>query len=364
LIKYFLIRQPHSIPKIILWPAAVEYKPVLSGLPIGDLAKLLSNLPAFRQRQIHKWISSLAGSFDEMTNLPISLRRELKENFSLESGYVSSGQQDADGTVKLGITLNDGLVIEGVILSDMEGRKTACISTQAGCPLGCIFCKTGKLGFRRNLTSLEISDQFLKLKRKDRDISHVVVMGMGEPLLNLDELRKSLDYLMESGGINISKRRITISTSGIEKGILELAEKGPYVRLALSLTTARSELREKLMPSSRENPLPLVKKALLKYQEKTQRRITLEMVLMGGINTFPADAEAAADFAGGLDSLINLIPWNPVAGSEYEGRPLKAPSPKEIREFTSVLENLGLKVTQRYGKGLGISGACGQLGIL
>jgi len=342
----------------------MENKPVLAGLLLGELRELLGFYPRFRSGQIYNWICSSVESFDEMTNLPAALRKELTEKYTLCSGTVSSELHDDDGTVKLGITLNDGTIIESVILSDTENRKTACLSTQAGCPLGCVFCKTGKLGFSRNLSASEITGQFLQLRKIESTISHIVVMGMGEPLLNLGELRKSLDFIMEKEGINISKRRITISTSGIENGIMDLAEKGPDVRLALSLTTARGELRERLMPAARENPLPRIKEALLRYQEKRERRITLEMVILGGINSTRLDAESAAEFARGLNVVINLIPWNSINGMEFEGRPLKAPAPEEINEFAAALESRGLKVTRRFGKGLGISGACGQLGVV
>jgi 23S rRNA (adenine2503-C2)-methyltransferase len=187
-------------------------------------------------------------------------------------------------------------------------------------------------------------------------------MGMGEPLLNLAELRKALDFFMDPKGLNISKRRITISTSGIVSGILDLAKEGPDIRLAFSLITASQELREKLMPSGRENPLHNVKEALLTYQERKKRRLTLEMVLLSEINAGISDAKAAAVFAGGLNVVFNIIPWNPVPGLEFEGRPLKRPEKKEIAAFTATLESLGQKVTHRIGKGSGISGACGQLG--
>ena len=352
----------------------MQKKPALAGLPPGELAELLKAYPPFRSRQIYQWICSGAGAFDEMSNLPVSLRKELAETFSLFSGEVSSELRDPDGTVKLGIRLEDGAVIEAVILRDGGDRKTACLSTQAGCPAGCIFCKTGMLGFSRNLSAREIAGQFLQLRRREPDISHIVIMGMGEPLLNLEELRKALDFIMESGGMNISKRRITVSTCGIEKGILDLTERGPDIRLALSLTTAREELRRRLMPVTQANPLPLVREALLRYQKKRKRRITLEMVLLGGINTGIPDAEAAADFVRSgppLDAVINLIPWNQVEGRadsgqslEFEGRPLRSPAPRETADFTAALESRGLKVTQRIGKGLGISGACGQLGVV
>jgi 23S rRNA (adenine2503-C2)-methyltransferase len=335
-------------------------KPVLAGLPPGQLKERLSAYPAFRSAQIYEWICRGALSFDEMNNLPVSMRGELAAQFELVSGGLHSELRDDAGTVKLGIRLADGAVIETVLLSDGKGRKTACLSTQAGCPIGCVFCKTGMIGFRRNLAAVEIAGQFLRLRRIESGVSHIVIMGMGEPLLNLDELRKALDFFSEPGGLNISKRRVTLSTNGIEKGVIELAEQGPDIRLALSLTTAREELRKRLMPGS--DRLTSLKKALLDYQKKRKRRVTLEMVLLSGINTGPADAKACAAFAVGLDAVINLIPWNPVENVYFEGGRLRTPTAKETSEFAKVLESLGLKVTRRREKGLGIAGACGQLG--
>ncbi|MCL2373934.1 MAG: 23S rRNA (adenine(2503)-C(2))-methyltransferase RlmN [Treponema sp.] len=345
----------------------MEHKPALAGLPAEELARLLKAYPPFRSRQIHQWICGGAAAFDEMINLPAALRKDLAEQYDLIPGAASSRREDADGTAKLGITFADGAAVEAVILSDGEGRKTACLSTQAGCPAGCVFCKTGSLGFKRNLSAAEIAGQFLHLRKMAPGISHIVIMGMGEPLLNLEELRSALGFFMENGGLNISKRRITISSCGIEKGILDLAEYGPDARFALSLTTARQELRQRLMPISRENPLPKIRDALVKYQKTRKQRITLEMVLLGGINSSARDAEAAAEFVrsgAGLDAVINLIPWNPVAGLEFEGRALRAPTPRETADFTAALENRGLKVTRRFRKGSSICGACGQLGAL
>jgi 23S rRNA (adenine2503-C2)-methyltransferase len=202
----------------------------------------------------------------------------------------------------------------------------------------------------------------LYLLKTEKEISHIVIMGMGEPLLNLSELRKAIDFFTDKKGLNISKRRITVSTCGIAKGILDLANNGPDIRIAISLTTAREELRQRLMPSSRENPLPVLQEALLEYQKKMKRRITLEMVLLRGLNTGVSDAKAAREFARGLDTVINLIPWNPVEGLEFEGLPLCAPTQKEIGDYAAALEKEGLKVTMRMKKGRGISGACGQLG--
>jgi 23S rRNA (adenine2503-C2)-methyltransferase len=187
-------------------------------------------------------------------------------------------------------------------------------------------------------------------------------MGMGEPLLNLDELRKALAFITDKDGLNFSKRRITLSTSGIISGINSLAVEGPDIRLALSLISANEKLREKLIPAARENPLPLIKESLLKYQEKTGHRITLEIVLLGSINSSHSEAEAVKKFSRGLQTIINIIPWNPVPGLLLEGHPIIPPTTMEINDFMSALSLMGLNVTLRTGKGLGVSGACGQLG--
>jgi 23S rRNA (adenine2503-C2)-methyltransferase len=309
-----------------------------------------------------------------MTDLSRTLREELDSRFTLYSSLIASRLEDPDGTVKFRIDLQDGAKIEGVLLVDGKGRHTACLSTQAGCPMACVFCKTGTLGFLRNLNAGEIVEQFLHIRSagtgsgecqtpsEGQEIANIVIMGMGEPLLNLGELRRALGILTDPQGLGLSKRRITVSTSGIIPGILDLADRGPEVRLAVSLTTADEELRKRLMPVTMTNPLPRLKEALSYYQEKTRRRITLELVLLRGINTRQRDMDALVDFTAGLDAAVNLIPWNPVEGVEFEGRPLEKPTTREIVEFSETLIRRKIRVTRRMEKGLGISGACGQLG--
>ncbi|MDR2068805.1 MAG: 23S rRNA (adenine(2503)-C(2))-methyltransferase RlmN [Spirochaetaceae bacterium] len=337
-------------------------KSLLSGLSLEELQALFSPLPPFRAKQVYRWISRGSRSFQDMTDLSRELREALDSRFTLYSSRISSRLEDPDGTVKFRIALEDGAKIEGVLLVDGEGRRTACLSSQAGCPLACVFCKTGALGFRRNLFAGEIVEQFLHIRSGGPEIANIVMMGMGEPLLNRGELRRALGILTDPGGLGISKRRITVSTSGIIPGIFDLADQGPEVRLAVSLTTADEELRKRLMPVTLSNPLPRLKEALAYYQRKTRHRITLEVVLLGGLNTRRRDLEALAGFAGGLDAVVNLIPWNPVEGMEFEGRPLVRPAPREIDEFSEALITRGIGVTRRRGKGLGVSGACGQLG--
>jgi 23S rRNA (adenine2503-C2)-methyltransferase len=302
-----------------------------------------------------------AGSFDEMTDLPVSLREELKQRFTLYGSVVKKRLADRDGSVKLLVGLADGAYAEAVLLKDGKGRFTACLSVQSGCPIGCVFCKTGSLRFLRNLEAYEITEQFLHLSREaPSPIENIVVMGMGEPLLNLDSLRKALGLITDGKGLSL--RRVTVSTSGIPRGILDMAENGPKTELAFSVTTAREELRRLLMPGVREFSLAEIQAALAVYQEKTGRRITLETVLLGGINTGTEDADALRDFARGLFAVVNVIPWNPVKGLCFEGKPLREPSPSELESFIRRLESGGLKVTRRYRRGRGVSGACGQLG--
>lgn len=340
----------------------------LSGFCPEQMQDALPFLPPFRTKQIFKWIARGVSSFDDMTDLSLDLRKDLKNQAEIYSSIVFQTLKDEDGTVKLQLRLKDGAMIEAVLLSDGDGRKTACLSTQAGCPVSCVFCKTGSLGFLRNLNASEIVEQFLYLKSLHEDISNIVIMGMGEPLLNLDELRQAIAVICHPGGLGLSKRRITVSTSGIIDGIKDMALHGPEVRcelnvrLAVSITAANEELRSKLMPVTKHNPLPALKKALIDYQKQQNRRITLETVLLGGINTRQQDIDALVSFAKGLDCIINLIPWNSVPGLLFEGKALTEPKNLEVDHFLRQLEKRGLNVTRRYKKGGNISGACGQLG--
>jgi 23S rRNA (adenine2503-C2)-methyltransferase len=332
------------------------------GIPLDELAEQLAPLPRFRAAQIFKWIASGVSSFDDMNNLPLELRKELAERYTLRTHVAVETHRGSDGTVKLTIQLSDGARIESVLLADGNKRYTACLSTQAGCPAGCVFCKTGAQ-FLRNLNSGEIVEQFLLLRDiADTPIANIVIMGMGEPLLNLAELRRALAVISDKKGMNFSRRRITVSTCGIVQGIADLADNGPGIRLALSLTTADEALRRRLMPITVNQPLGKVKEALRHFQDAGGGRITLEAVLLGGINTRGEDAASIAQFARGLDAAINLIPWNPVKGLSFESKPLQEPAPEEIEAFTRRLDALGLNVTRRYRRGRGVMGACGQLG--
>lgn len=333
----------------------------LSGCDPVGMQELLRPIERFRAKQIFKWIARGARDFDEMTDLPSDLRAVLAERFRVRSSSVQDRIEADDGTVKLRIALFDGAIIEAVLLVDGEGRKTACLSTQAGCPMGCAFCKTGTLSFARNLRASEIVDQFLLLQDTAKPISNIVVMGMGEPLLNLDQLRAAIAVLSHPEGLALSKRRFTVSTSGIIAGIQALTEEGPDIRLAVSLTTAEPKMRERLMPVTRTNSLPDLKNALLRYQAAFGKRITLEAVLLGGLTTRTEDADAIADFRRGLDAIVNLIPWNPVDGLGLNGVAFREPDEAEIRRYEKMLNNRGVATTRRFEKGRGVAGACGQL---
>ncbi len=322
-----------------------------------EINEALNLTPAFRGKQIFKWIAKGAESFDEMSNLDKNMRQNLSEKAVIYSSTVSKVLSDPDGTVKLQVTLHDGRMIETVLLTDKDGRKTACVSCQAGCAMGCAFCQTGTLGLGRNLTAGEIVEQFLHLEKKSGPLDNIVFMGMGEPMQNLAAIRKAVELLSDKEGRNLSTRRITLSTCGLIKGIHELADEGPQVRLAVSLTTADPELRESLMPVTKGNPLPELKKAIQYYIEKTGKRVTLEAALLSNQNTSKESARRMIDFASGMDVYINLIPWNPV-----ETLPFNTPSQNECRTFVRQLEDAGLKVNLRMRRGAKIGGACGQLG--
>ena len=332
-------------------------KIVLSGLLPAEICESLSLKQAFRGKQIFQWIGKGAESFDEMTNLSLDLRNELKEKALLRSTTVSKVLEDPDGTIKLQVTLSDGLAVETVLLTDREDRKTACVSCQVGCAMNCAFCQTGHLGLARSLTAGEIVEQFLALEKHAGTLDNIVFMGMGEPMMNLDNVRKAIAILTNKEGRALSGRRITLSTSGVIKGIYDLADKGPAIRLAVSLTTADEALREKLMPICRTNPLPELRKAIDYFAKKTGKRVTLEAALLHDTNTSIDSATNMINFARGLDVHVNLIPWNPVEGLEFS-----EPSAKECKNFVYHLEKAGINVTLRTRRGREIGGACGQLG--
>jgi len=329
-----------------------------SGLFPAEIAQDAGFSDAFRARQMYSWIVKGVPDFASMTNLPAAERERLTVFYgSLRSSSVSSELEDSDGSLKLQIRLRDGSAVECVLLEDIEGRKTACLSSQVGCPMGCTFCRTGQLGFLRNLGPDEILEQYYFLKERRGFISNVVFMGMGEPLLNLPAVRKAIALLSDHEGIGMSLRKITISTSGIVPGILDLAKNGPKVRLAISLTTADNELRSEMMPVNKSWDLAALKEALLAYQKMTRERITLEVALTGNRNASPADARKLVQWVKPLHAQVNLIPWNSIPDL-----PFTEPDSNQLRTFSDIIEKAGLITVQRMHRGRGVMGACGQLG--
>ena len=327
-----------------------------AGLPPAKILSAADLKQKYRGKQISDWIAAGAVSFDEMTNLPKELRTRLSERFSVYSSLVKESFEDGDNTAKLLIELHDGLLIESVLLTDERGRRTACISSQVGCAMGCSFCRTGRMGLKRNLSAPEIAEQYLHLKRLYGDIGNIVFMGMGEPLANTAEVIESIRFFTDPSGLNMSPRRITLSTCGITAGIRELAEDAPPVRLAVSLVTADEKQRVKIMPVTKNNSLEDLRAALLDYQRRGGKRITLECAIIKGVNDSAAAAGQIADWSRGLGVIINVIPWNPASEIDFE-----EPSDRDLEAFCRELERRKLPFTRRYRRGRGLNAACGQL---
>jgi 23S rRNA (adenine2503-C2)-methyltransferase len=274
---------------------------------------------------------------------------------------TAAHQRADDGTEKLLLALHDGQQIECVLLRQGDQRRTICISTQVGCAMGCVFCASGLDGVVRNLTTGEIVEQMLQLNRlldSEERLSHIVVMGMGEPLANLNHLLPALTEASRPAGIGlgISPRRITISTVGLPQGILRLAAEHQPYHLAVSLHAPNDELRNRLVPVNRNIGLDAILEAAEEYFRVSGRRLTFEYVLLGGINDRPEQARQLAARLAGRTALVNLIPYNPVIGLAYE-----SPSSEAVEKFVSILERSGLAIKVRRRKGDQIDAACGQL---
>lgn len=315
--------------------------------------------PDFRGRQIRKWLfEKRADGFREMTDLPTELRDQLANDFCIWTTQITSHSQAADGTEKLLLELADGGRIECVLLRD-GGRRSICISTQVGCAMGCLFCASGLDGVERNLTAGEIVEQMLRLQQRlpaDERLSHIVVMGMGEPLVNLDALLPALKEARRKDGLGISVRRITISTVGLPAAIDRLAKRDPRYHLAVSLHAPNDALRSQLIPINKKTGLQKTLAAADRYFEASGRRLTYEYVLLAGINDQPQHARELATLLRGRTALLNVIPYNRVAGLPY-----KTPAPAAQKRFREILEQTGLAVKFRQRKGDKISAACGQL---
>jgi 23S rRNA (adenine2503-C2)-methyltransferase len=313
----------------------------------------------FRAAQIRKWVfEGRAESFEAMSDLPKQLRSDLGAEFTLWSSKVAKHLNSYDGTEKLLLALPDGGKIECVLLRD-DDRRTICISTQVGCAMGCVFCASGLDGVDRNLTSGEIVEQMLLLQRllpAEERLSNIVVMGMGEPLANLDNLLPALDDANADDGLGISHRRITISTVGLPKQLHKLCELNTRYHLAVSLHAPNDRLRNEIVPVNKTIGLAEIIAAADRYLEVSNRRLTFEYVLLAGVNDRPEHARELAALLGGRMALLNVIPYNPVAGLPY-----KTPSGNAVNRFRDILLDAGINVKFRQRKGDAINAACGQL---
>ncbi|WP_153557975.1 23S rRNA (adenine(2503)-C(2))-methyltransferase RlmN [Roseimaritima sediminicola] len=314
---------------------------------------------AFRGKQIWQWIyRQRAVEFGEMTDLPASLRRALAERFVIFRSSIAKEETSPDGTEKLLIRLADGGEIECVLLRDGD-RRSICVSSQVGCAMGCVFCASGLDGVDRNLRRGEILEQMLRLQRRlpaEQRLSHIVMMGMGEPLANLENVLQSLDVARSPDGLGISARRITISTVGLPVAIDRLSRHAVPYNLAVSLHAPNNELRSRLVPVNRKIGLQPVLDAADRYFQSSGRRLTFEYVLLGGVNDSKTCAAQLAALLRGRPVLLNVIPYNPVAGLPYQ-----TPSDAQIKTFRQTLESAGVNVQFRQRKGSEINAACGQL---
>ncbi|MFY7843066.1 MAG: 23S rRNA (adenine(2503)-C(2))-methyltransferase RlmN [Rhabdochlamydiaceae bacterium] len=337
----------------------------IHGLTKEDLLKTLVELgeKPFRYAQIMKWVYEKGVlDWDKMTDLNKSSRTLLSQHLSLRSLSLVKVQESSDGeTTKYLWSLPDGKLVESVLIKAPD-RLTVCVSSQVGCPARCAFCASGKKGLIRNLSAEEIHEQVVlinaDLKAKGERVSHVVYMGMGEPFENYGSVMKSIKLLIDPDRLNLSQRRITVSTVGVVEGILRMAKEGLSVSLVLSLHAPNQKVRQKIIPYARKYPLDEILKAMRFFGSETKRDITYEYTLIKGINDKKEDALELADLLKGHRCTVNLIPYNPV-----EGLLLKRPEKNVIEIFKEILQDEGINTTWRYTKGKDIAAACGQLAL-
>ena len=328
----------------------------LLGLDRKELADIINDKP-FRGEQAFQWLYQKgARQIDEMTNISLPLRKKISEVAYIGYPEISSHQISADGTEKFAYALDDGELIESVLIPDEE-NFTICVSSQAGCAMGCDFCCTATLGFTRNLLPAEILAQVLMPIKlyPDKLFRNIVLMGMGEPLLNYENVLKAVLILSDKMGPDFSTRRITISTCGIVPKLPNLwPDMG--IGIAISLNAATDEKRSAIMPINKKYPLDELKKALLAIELPPRRTITIEYVMLGGFNDTPSDARALVSFLHGIRSKINLIPFNPWPGAKFE-----APAEDAIIAFQEYLKSRHFTAVIRKERGTDIMAACGQL---
>jgi 23S rRNA (adenine2503-C2)-methyltransferase len=318
------------------------------------LEKTMADLgqPAYRTSQVWEWLARGAGSFEEMSNLPAGLRSELAARLPVSTLEVDASAKSVDGTEKALFLTADRRPVEAVLMRYRDGRRSLCLSSQSGCPLTCTFCATGAMKFGRNLTESEILDQALHFRRIE-PVNHTVFMGMGEPMMNLDNVLAVCERLPEVG---VANSHTTISTVGWLPGIERVITEGPAVRLALSLHAPDDELRSRIMPVNDRYPIADVVGACREWRRTRKRKVFIEYLMLEGVNDSRDLAHALADLLlPGSDFKVNLIPYNP-SGNEYRGSSREA-----IERFRGTLMNRGIHATVRLTRGRDIDAACGQL---
>ncbi|NLM36817.1 MAG: 23S rRNA (adenine(2503)-C(2))-methyltransferase RlmN [Firmicutes bacterium] len=330
------------------------------GLNREELEDLVLELgePRYRARQILDWVYKKGvDDFGQMSNLPVLFQQRLQAQGLVVSAVTPAGAAEtADGTKKYLFRLSDGCGVEAVYIPEQK-RKTVCFSTQVGCPVGCSFCATGRQGFERNLTAGEIVDQVRKigLEKKTR-ITHAVAMGQGEPLANYAATLKALRLLNADYGLQMAARHLTVSTSGVVPAIYRLADEQLQINLALSLHATSDQLRSALIPLNRTYPLAQVIRACRDYAAKTNRRVTLEYIMLDGVNDGEDDLARLAELAMGWLCHVNLIPYNPVPGGAYRPSP-----PQTCQRFLGYLQERWVAASIRQERGAEVNAACGQL---
>lgn len=353
-------------------PVVDENEPVnLKTLDLEELQAYAEELgePDYRGTQLFRWLYGQGvDDFSAMSNLPKSLRSRLAETARAPTPTQLSEQVSSDGTVKVIFRLPSGRRVESVLIPDFDEtgdarRLTVCVSSQVGCAMGCRFCATGKMGFHQNLTAGEIFDQVWQVneiarKRYDRRITNVVFMGMGEPMLNLDAVRRSIRILTHPKGMNLSWKRITVSTVGLARRIRDLADAPEKTHLAVSLHAPSDEQRKAIMPVSRseKTDLSALEDAIRYYYEETGRDVTYEYCLFDGVNDSDLDARRLAKISRWVPSKVNLITYNPVPGTDFSRTPAG-----RMDRFIQALVDEGVTVTVRRSRGEDIDAACGQL---
>lgn len=315
----------------------------------------------FRAQQVYEWLwKKSVKDFDLMTNISLETRQLLKEHFTINHIKVDTMQRSTDGTIKNAVKLHDGLIVESVLIPT-DDRITACVSSQVGCSLDCKFCATARLKRMRNLNPDEIYDQVVAIKQQadlffGRPLTNIVFMGMGEPLLNYTNVISAIDKITSEEGLNISSKRITLSTVGIAKMIIKMADDGVKFNLAVSLHDAINETRSSIMPINDSNPLEELAEALKYWYKKTKRKVTYEYVVWDGINDSVAHVNALVKFCKIIPSKVNLIEYNPIDDSMF-----KQASEKAIQLYQRKLDENGIIARVRRSRGKDIDAACGQL---